>query len=372
MEHPILLLSHRPRFAHRLIWGGLLTCTLLLALSHPLSAQESAPGEPPTPVHHTPPAITATANERRGLTVNPQNREESRQFFQTNYVAVDSAAHNWNGNQATCTAGETTPEFRSSIALRINYYRAMAGVPADISFQDEYTTKAQQAALMMSANGKLSHSPSADWQCYSADGATAAGSSNLYLGVFGPAAIDGYIEDPGDSNDVVGHRRWILYPQTQFMGVGDIPATNGYRSANALWVFDDNMWEPRPATREEFVAWPPPGYVPYQVLYPRWSFAYPDADFSNATVTMTRNGETIPVTLAPVENGYGENTFVWTPTGVSAAQPTADTTYTVTINNVQIADSTRTFSYAVTIFDPATEPPTQKVAVQLYLPVIHR
>lgn len=372
MKHPTLLLSRRPPFTHRIVWGGLITCTLLLALSYSVSATTRAPGEPPKPVTHTPPIITATAHERRGLTVNPQNRAESRQFFQTNYVAIDSAAHNWNGNQATCTAGETTPEFRAAIALRINYYRAMAGVPADISFQAEYTAKAQQAALMMSANGKLSHSPSADWQCYSTEGATAAGSSNLYLGVFGPAAIDGYIEDPGDSNDVVGHRRWILYPQTQFMGIGDIPTTNGYRSANALWVFDDNLWGPRPATREEFVAWPPPGYVPYQVVYPRWSFAYPEADFSNATVTMTANGETIAVTLAPVENGYGENTFVWTPAGVSAAQPTADTPYTVTISNVQVANDTRTFSYTVTLFNPATDIVSGAPEVHLYLPVIHR
>ena len=40
----------------------------------------------------------------------------------------------------------------------------------------------------------------------------------------------------------------ILYPQTQFMGTGDIPSRDGYPASNALWVFDNNMWQPRPDT----------------------------------------------------------------------------------------------------------------------------
>lgn len=377
MDYPTLLLLRRFRCAGRMAWSGLLLSILLIDLSSPVAATASARSAPPLPRPYTSPAISAAATTmRRGLTVNPQDREAARQFFQTNYVAVDSAAHNWNGDQATCNAGTTTTEFQSSIALRINYYRAMAGVPADITFNADYTAKAQQAALMMSANDDLSHTPPADWRCYSADGAAAAGSSNLALGTFGPAAIDAYMEDYGEGNNAVGHRRWILYPQTQFMGVGDIPTTNGYSAANALWVFDDNLQAPRPATREAFVAWPPPGYVPYQVLYPQWSFAYADADFTNATVTMSHNGTTIAVTLAPVENGYGENTLVWTPSLAAAAQegdqPIADTAYEIIINNVQIGEELRTFRYTVTIFDPATADTQPDIGKVLYLPIVRR
>ena len=50
---------------------------------------------------------------------------------------------------------------------RINYFRAMAGVGDDITFDSTYNTKAQAAALMMSANQALSHSPPADWDCFS-------------------------------------------------------------------------------------------------------------------------------------------------------------------------------------------------------------
>lgn len=65
----------------------------------------------------------------------------------------------------------------------------MAGVPATVVLSGEFTAKAQKAALMMSVNRQLSHSPDSTWICYSAEGAEAAGKSNLYLGVYGPSAI---------------------------------------------------------------------------------------------------------------------------------------------------------------------------------------
>ena len=70
-------------------------------------------------------------------------------------------------------------------------------------------------------------------------------------------------------------------------------------------------------TRLTFVAWPPPGYVPYQVTWARWSFGYPDADFTSATVTMTSNGVPISVALEVFEEGYGENTLIWVPANLS-------------------------------------------------------
>jgi hypothetical protein len=178
----------------------------------------------------------------------------------------------------------------------------------------------------------------------------------LYLGVYGWNAITGYMRDPGGGNYFAGHRRWILYPQTQEMGSGDIPPTGSHSPANALWVFDSHLREPRPATRDEFVAWPPRGYVPYLVVFARWSFAYPDADFSNANVTMTSNGSNVSLALSPVVNGYGENTLIWIPRGLNDGatwpKPDGDTTYTVNVQSVRIGGQNRNFTYDVTIFDP--------------------
>jgi hypothetical protein len=118
-------------------------------------------------------------------------------------------------------------------------------------------------------------------------------------------------------------------------------------------VFDqDNMWAPRPATREPFVAWPPPGHVPYQVVYHPWSFSIAGANFSTATVSMTRNGQPIDATVSPVVNGYGENTLVWQLSAAIPQPPAQDLLFRVTIDNVISGGQVRQFSYQVIVFNP--------------------
>jgi hypothetical protein len=359
----------------------LLVC---LGLSIPLSpvlAQDVKLGPPPvfpkTTTGLQVPQVEKTFETLRlfaagALTVNPQSRAESQRFFATYYLAANQPI-GWAGNSGTCTAGTTALSFRDLVLLRLNYFRAMAGVPAQVIFSDANNANCQQAALMMSANDAVDHAPPPSWLCYTTAGASAAASSDLALGVYGRDAMDLYMQDPGTGNEAVGHRRWVLYPQTQTMGTGDIPPNNNFAPSNSLWVFDSNFGAPRPATREEFVAWPPPGYVPYQVAPPRWSFSYANADFSAATVTMTQGGATVPVILETVATGYGENTLVWRPQGITFVQkiinqdtypvsiecwpqPAKDTTYQVTVTNVKISGAPRSFAYAVTIFNPA--PPT--------------
>ena len=299
-----------------------------------------------------------------GFTINTQNREESRAFFNAVFNASEGTEINWTGDVAFCQAGTTSSEFKDAVLIRLNYFRAMAGVPANVTFSNNFNAMAQEAALIMSANDELSHFPPDSWDCFSFDDSEAASSSNLYLGRSGWDAVYGYMEDYGESNLRVGHRRWILYPQTQIMGTGDIPDTTQFDAANALWVIDSNYFEPRFSTREEFVAWPPPGNVPFQVVFPRWSFSYPDADFSSATVTMLQGRNSVPVTIESFEDGAGENTLVWVPynldpnlSGEIFPQPSSDTTYTVTVNNVMIRGVPRNFTYNVNVIDPSVTGP---------------
>lgn len=172
-----------------------------------------------------------------GLSVNPSEREASRAFYFAYYENASKPPITWTGDVGTCNAGDTAAAFKDAVMLRINYFRAMAGVPAAVAWDPTYSTKAQAAALIMAANGSLSHDPPASWKCYSAEGDEAAGKSNLSLGRYGWDAISGYMEDWGPNNGYVGHRRWVLYPQTQTMGTGDIPPGSS-SAANALWVFD--------------------------------------------------------------------------------------------------------------------------------------
>ena len=94
-----------------------------------------------------------------------------------------------------------------------------------------YSQRNQDAAVMMAAEGSLSHTPVGGWSCYTADGATAAGRSNLALGLSGVGAIDAYMQDFGANNTGVGHRRTMLYPQVQEMGTGDVPFGGGNSDA---------------------------------------------------------------------------------------------------------------------------------------------
>jgi uncharacterized protein YkwD len=341
-----------------IVWLGVLASGVAMAAV--------APGEPPVVAAVAPVRMVksgeAGLREAKALAVDPTSREAVRAFYNTHYTGSSGAAIGWSGNVGACNAGTTAAAFRNGVATRINFYRAMAGVPAGITLDSTYNSGAQAAALMMSANGMLSHDPPTSWSCYTSAGDTGAQNANLTLSVNGPGAIDNYLEDFGSSNGAVGHRRWILHPQTQTMGTGDIPEGTGagaYAAANALWVFDSHLFEVRPATRQTFIAWPPAGYVPYPVVWPRWSISHPTADFRGASVTVMSKGAAIPVTLHPVVNGYGENTLVWYPSLLDPShpydwpKPAADTDYLVTVAGVVMGGATQTVRYTVTVFDPA-------------------
>lgn len=308
----------------------------------------------------------AAVGQPTALTVDARSREEVRQFYRAIYPASENVPMAWTGSYATGNAGDTSAAFKEATRLRINFFRALAGVPAGITFSSTYAAKAQQAALMMSANNTLQHlGIPTNWTFYSALGAEAAANSNLFLGGAGPAAIAGYVADAGDNNRAVGHRRWLFYPQTRQMGTGDVPGVANdltRQPANAVWIVDVGagaFGTPRPATRGTAVAYPPAGFVPHSVVWPRWSFSYPAADFSAATVTMSRAGQSVPVRLEPLGTATaGEPTLVWvydnlnTDSELPHAAPAADVTYTVNVNNVRIAGAAQNFSYNVTVFDP--------------------
>lgn len=163
-----------------------------------------------------------------GFSVDASDRNAVLAFYHEVYLASQNyaATHGWTGDVAACIAGTTSADLKEDVRRRVNYYRAMAGLPANITFTAAKNAKAQKAALIMSYEGALSHNPNVDFPgnpCLSADGQEAASKGNLSLGSYGPGAIDGLMEDDGGNNAVVGHRRWILYSRAQEMGTGDIP-----------------------------------------------------------------------------------------------------------------------------------------------------
>ncbi len=328
------------------------------------------------------------------LEVDNSNREEVRTFFNAIYWASEYATIDWTGSfspfpgtgtQTTETvtplAGETNSLFQEATLLRINYYRAMAGVPGDVEFKEELSRIAQLTALIMGGNNNIGHFPDlAGFQNYlSAEGVQGAQDSNLAIGSYGPGSVNEYMQDKGSGNTSVGHRRWLLFPPMKEMGTGDTPAAaipaetqanipgnpTEVRRANAIHIFSNLNFGAHPTTDVAYVAFPQEGYVPYHNVYPRWSFSIKDANFKNATVTMTRDGSPINVALEvldpdpddPNAGSLGDNTLVWVYDGLNANEshthpkPVSDVTYQVTIDGIQNAPQT-SYTYDVIVFDP--------------------
>src|SRR5207249_1205555 len=238
---------------------------------------------------------SASSNAVQGFVVNVTNRTDVLAFYNCIYTASAGYTTNigWAGNVDVCDAGTTTATFKDDVRRRVNLYRALVALPADLTNNTTKCSKDQDAALIYSRNHLISHTPTNTLSCWTVSGTNAAANSNISLGNYGPGSVDAFIRDDGANNIVVGHRRWFLYSREQEIGTGDIPANSTNPAANAVWV----IGEFKPAPAPQFVAWPNRGYVPFPQLPARWSLSYPGANFSNTTVTMTLNAGNVPVTI---------------------------------------------------------------------------
>jgi len=338
---------------------------------------------------HAPRASAATA-PIGPFSININDREDVRQFYNQVYQASNGVPEGWTGNIASCDPGTVTPAFLTSVLSRINYYRTMAGEP-DVTFNgtdagtsaDPNNAEAQAAALMESANNFLQHTPpQTGVNCGTALARAGSANSNLFdtgstaAGATGPPGIDDLMSDDG----ALGHRRNMLNPSIDVMGAGAVPATTGFQGTLAQLVLTTPL-ATRPPTRTPYVAWPPAGFAPYQVVYPIWSFGLPGADFSGATVSVKLNGTplttqincfdpTTPALLAtnPACGQYGDPAISWSlpdkvPVGSTWPKPAEDDTYAVTIDNVVVnGGAPQNFSYNVTVFDPAVSDPAHTLS----------
>ena len=312
--------------------------------------------------------------------LDTHDREAVLAAFTAEFTTVDPEL-GWAGDQGRCEPGSNSDAFRSATLRRVNFYRAMAGVPGTVVDDATFSMKAQRAAMMMSAEGELTHSPAPSFACFSDQGQEAAANSNLYLGRIGPSAVDGYVEDPGAGNVDVGHRTTILHPPTQRMGVGDVGPSPAGPAANALWVFDERVFDEespttRPPVREpdRFVAWPPRGHVPAVLVHPRWSFTLAGADFAEADVSVVRlssgpPARAIPVTIVHRSGAVGHvplPTIVWEPAldHADVGGGDADASYLVLVENVDVGGTTRSFGYEVRVLG---REPSQELTVKEFV-----
>ena len=326
-----------------------------------------------------------------GFTLDSTNRLESLSMYNAAYLASEGAVARmgWTGNfTGTCAVGTTAVAFQQDVRRRVNYYRALCGLPANISFDAETilnattagspqisgTVKkvvAAQAAAYLGAFSQVfadrsgnPHNPPADLPCYSKTAWNGAAHGNLTTGYHGPRAVDAYIADDdinGDvtQNAIVGHRRWVLHSKARDMSTGDTPPgayTDGtpILPSNALYVVNDFSKTVSPPVK--FVTWPASGFVPKPLMPNRWSISYPGAVFTTGADAITLKGPSgavIPVLVLSANfPNIGDNTLVFQPKQALPVPGAADATYTATVTGISGTGVPTSFSWTTTFFDP--------------------
>lgn len=272
-----------------------------------------------------------------------------------------------------------------------NFYRWLAGLPANITINSTNAVRCQKGAHVLTMLNYLTwphpvidpHNPplpTGATTLYQTNiytpGEAACGESNILRGWYSPAdggasvpsipaCVDGWMDDYGNEG-TLGHRRWILHPTLNTTAFGmtwvNHPASTSHTDYSTLMhVFDTSASMPT----FDFVAYPSEGYYPKLCFQdppvtPQdpnrtlWSFSANSAKYDldgSTTVTVVRQtgSVNIPVTVAVLPSGYGI-----TPTiSFNPNESTLGETYNVTINGIlRKSDNARiSYSYWVTFFD---------------------
>jgi uncharacterized protein YkwD len=306
-----------------------------------------APGSTPTP---TPPATP---------TPTPASSEPATG---SDFLSSVTLLYSAQPNIAGCQAGTLKAEVGARVLATLNNIRARHGLPA-VAYAPADEPAVQQSALMMAANGQLSHTPPTNWLCYTAAGATAAGQSNIYLGTGGlrySQDADIMIGWLTDTNNLVanniGHRRWLLYPFLSTIAYGRVAGIwQGSNRADAASIKIINTTQNTSGTLPDYVAYPFQDYparyfdtaalLSFGVIASKTGNYSANAavNFSAATISVrARGGAALTVSNVAFDNdGYGlPNNLQWKVTGLAA-----NTIYDVTISNVNVGGATRSYSY---------------------------
>lgn len=352
----------------------------ILALAAvPCSALAWQPGTMPPP-----PARMVSS----GFSVNTSSRNDVVAFWHAVYMASEGYENRvgWTGNY-TGNSGRTSKEFIDDVERRVNFFRAMCGVPSNVRMNSNSTVliestdehkplystlksnAAQAAALMLIRNynpatGKdpaIDHNPPSSLIGWSEAAWNANANGNLAFGLYGPGAMTEYVVEEVASgsatsywNTLVGHRRWILFPKATDFATGDQPGTSVTRPPTNVLYISQKPGELGTDPTPGFVPYPPAGFVPAAMNSRFWSLSHAGADFSSANVKITdQNGRPVPVASVQSNASYGDPALLWRVSGIAAARSVdQDTTFNVSVTGIAGAGVPSSFSYVVTLINP--------------------
>lgn len=232
-------------------------------------------------------------------------------------------------NGMDCDPGTLKQGAITDTLLRLNMFRWFNGLGPTTSDPGLNQTD-QYCANMESwwdfSSGQSPHSPPASAKCYTAQGASGAGMSNIAWGN-GPAdSIDQFFEDNGNET-TMGHRRWLVNPPLGPVGIGYWEGGGQYGSAECLAVFGSSGGGPTPP----WVAVPNQGFVPLQIATWTWTFHASGANNAAISVLRVDDNTPLPITIKKLSQGFGVEAISWTKNGWQAE---AGKTYRVTVSGL--------------------------------------
>jgi len=329
----------------------------------------------------------------RNFTVDRSQRNDVLSFWHGVYQASEGfeSRMSWTGSHSTAFGAEgvNSAAFTTDMERRLNYFRAMSGVPATarmntpatvvIADTDAHkpppttqkTAAAQRAALMVTmnhdfstgVNPAISHTPpvNATWTAIPWN---ANNKGNIAFNIHGPDAITAFMRETdnngiGAENKDAGHRRWLVRGSSTHFATGDIPGyfnvndlSNRRAAANVTYVIQHPG--ETASVAPAFVGYPSAGFFPAPLNTKFWSLTYPGADFRMANVSVTQvGGSSVTTTVRSRDFAAGDPTIVWEVPAADAARSfSGDRTYNITVSGISGVGVPSSHSYQVTFVDP--------------------
>lgn len=277
--------------------------------------------------------------------------------------------------------GKLNQAFIHQAELYFNYLRYAAGLP-DVVLDDTLIDKAQHGAVLLAANGELTHTPSqpADMDdAFYKLGAGSTATSNISMRyIFDSrkiliSSLQGCIDDSNSTENLllVGHRQWMLNPKLLYTGFGYAGNAEGYDFA-VTQITDKSAAD----ADYSFISWPAQGEFPNNVIESGtpWSVTlnpqkYEKPELENVKVRVKRlsDGRVWNLTNADYtdrpdreepylnvsQKGLGEGNCIIFHLGTASFQTdTYSDSFTVEITGLKAKDGSDTsLSYSTHIFD---------------------
>ncbi|MGC8957593.1 MAG: fibronectin type III domain-containing protein [Candidatus Kapaibacteriota bacterium] len=305
-------------------------------------------------------------------------------LFASDFPLVSmSELYDQNPDINNCYEGKLKESEKQKVMQYLNYIRGLHNIKP-VQYASSFDNETAKSALITVANALLDHFPKSSYLCYTQDGYNGSSTSNLYVSGgaspdFMPPSDKGMMSWIIDLNvETLGHRRNLLNPFLKYTSFGRV---DGYSKAQpnlfltgmSIKVHNFPDYHNLADWNQDFVAYPfndyPSAlvdlnwYLSFTVVADKsniWNNSNNTVDYSQATVKVTdpNNNQLTITNLKYDYQGYGvPNCIYWKTSGLQK-----DVKYTVTISNVKVNGTPKTFTYWFRVTDnppvSSLQPPT--------------